>query len=270
MFKGAVVAEGLMLEIKYPVGAVVVLKPVVTVGEFTAPYNRALVVTERVPSVVTVTAQVAPHAVMVVPAENVADTDWDRVYVPMFPTKILGDAMMVVPETMLPPETVIPILMTPESKAETASDVPDAVAVKIAAVLEMENWFVANGALAAAHANVGIDVRSCAVVIMPQELMVSVLPACVKYTCRPLSSVPRPSAVNTLEATLETAKEGALESTFLAAAGHAPPGVHCVPPLLVGRAFTNTVFPAVVKATRWGATVLVAGTSPAIRAAVIT
>jgi hypothetical protein len=61
-----------------------------------------------------------------------------------------------------------------------------------------------------------------------------------------------------------------LESTFWAAAGHAPPGVHCVPPLLVGRAFTNTVFPAVVKATRWGATVLVAGLSPATWVAVIT
>ena len=190
--------------IKYPVGAVVVLKPVGTVGEFTAPYNRALVVTERVPSVVTVTAQVAPHAVMVVPTENAADTDWDRVYVPVFPTKT-DDAVMVVPATMVPPETVIPILMTPESKAETVSVVPVAVAVKIAAALEMENRSVANGAFAAAHANVGIDVRSAAVVIMPQELMVSTLPACVKYTCRPLSSVPRPTAVNTLEATLETA-----------------------------------------------------------------
>jgi len=62
-----------------------------------------------------------------------------------------------------------------------------------------------------------------------------------------------------------------LESTFSAAAGHAPPGVHCVPPLLVGRAFTKTEFPAVmVKTTRWGATTLVAGTSPEIRVDVIT
>jgi hypothetical protein len=41
--------------------------------------------------------------------------------------------------------------------------------------------------------------------------------------------------------------------------------------LLVGRAFTKTEFPAVmVKTTRWGATTLVAGTSPEIRVDVIT
>ena len=124
---------------------------------------------------------------------------------PAPPAKIVVGPMMVVPATIVPPETVIPILMTPDSKALTKRVVPDPVEVKIAAVLEMENWSVANGALAAEHANVGIDVRSAAVVIMPQERMVSVLPACVKYTCRPLCSTPRPTAVKTLEVTLETA-----------------------------------------------------------------
>jgi hypothetical protein len=68
-----------MAVIKYPVGAVVVLKPVVTVGVFPAPYRRALMVTERVPRLETVTAQVSPHAVMVVSVVNAADTAWDRV-----------------------------------------------------------------------------------------------------------------------------------------------------------------------------------------------
>jgi len=180
VFKGAVVADGLMAEIKYPLGAVVVLKPVVTVGVFTAPYSLALVVTERVPRVVTVTMQVAPHAERVVATEIVAAAD--NVYVPAPPKPMPLTAVMVVPAGIAPPATVIPALMTPESIAETVSVVPVAVAVKIAASLEIEKVPSANALTVLLHANVGMVVKSAAVVIIPQDLTARLLPVCIKYT----------------------------------------------------------------------------------------
>jgi len=45
------------------------------------------------------------------------------------------------------------------------------------------------------------------------------------------------------------AREGALESTFAVAAGQAPPGVHCLPPL-IGRVPTKVAAAAVVNTTR--------------------